>query len=163
MDDDITTIASHCPICGMEYRAGFDTCADDGSALVAGPAPLPGEPDSGSPQDAAPGDAWAKANERFQNGWTAPGERDAEGTDADDHPEPAVLCRLPAEEAILLAGALEAAGIESMAAGQGFRMALRPYLEKNPDFSGFEDVLVPADRLEEARQIARELLGDSEG
>lgn len=161
MDDDITATASHCPTCGMEYRTGFDTCADDGTALVAGPAPVHGEPDSGSPHAAAPGDAWAEANERFKDGWAA-SDAESSAEAADDHPEPAVLCRLPSEEAVLLAGALEAAGIESMAAGQGYGIPLQPHLARVPELSGFEDVLVPADRLEEAREIARELLEDSE-
>ena len=33
--------AAHCPTCGAEYRAGFDTCADDGTRLVPGPVPEP--------------------------------------------------------------------------------------------------------------------------
>ena len=119
MDDDTNVASAHCPTCRMEYRSGFDTCADDGTALVAGPVPVPG----------------------------------------DHHPEPTVLCRLPAEEAVLLAGALEAAGIEAMAENQGYRF---PYVN-SPTLSGEQNVLVPAARLEDARQVARELLGDAAG
>jgi hypothetical protein len=79
---------------------------------------------------------------------------DSEIKGSEEHPEPAVLCRLPAEEAMLLAGALEAAGIEAMAENQGYRF---PYVN-SPTLSGDQNVLVSAARLEEARQIARELL-----
>jgi hypothetical protein len=75
---------------------------------------------------------------------------------ASEHPEPAVLCRLPTEEAVLLAGALSAAGIEAMAENEGYHI---PYVNA-PTGGGFQDVLVPADRLEDARAIARELLED---
>ena len=132
----------------MEYRKGFDTCSDDGTALVPGPAPTPGEADP-RPESFTPNDAWAEANKRFDAG---------AGASEDTHPEPAVLCRLPAEEAVLLAGALEAAGIEAMAENQGYRF---PYVN-SPTLSGQQNVLVPADRLEQARRIARELLGDAE-
>lgn len=148
MDNDTDAAASHCPTCGMEYRAGFDRCADDGTALMPGPAPIMNEPDPAQAEGSAPGDAWAEANKRFD-----------EEAPTDDHPEPAVLCNLPAEEAILLAGALEAAGIEAMAENQGYRF---PYVN-SPVLSGNQNVLVPADRLEEARRIARELLENAAG
>jgi hypothetical protein len=32
-------VGAHCPACLSEYRPGFDTCADDGTPLVRGPAP----------------------------------------------------------------------------------------------------------------------------
>jgi hypothetical protein len=32
-------VGGHCPICLAVYRPGFDTCADDGTPLVPGPAP----------------------------------------------------------------------------------------------------------------------------
>lgn len=44
MTEDLNTPASYCPTCLTEYRAGFDTCADDGTPLQPGPAPKPVEP-----------------------------------------------------------------------------------------------------------------------
>ena len=35
--------AAYCPTCRAEYREGFDVCADDGTTLLAGPAPAPDE------------------------------------------------------------------------------------------------------------------------
>jgi hypothetical protein len=35
--------AAYCPTCLAEYREGFDVCADDGTPLLAGPAPAPEE------------------------------------------------------------------------------------------------------------------------
>ena len=147
--DETETAAAHCPSCGMDYRTGFDTCVDDGSALLPGPAPVPGEPDPTPAEGLTAGDAWGEANQRLGEGSNVSGG---------DHPEPAVLCRLPADEAVLLAGALVAAGIEAMAENQGYRF---PYVN-SPTLSGQQNVLVPADRLEQARRIARELLGDAE-
>ena len=49
MTDD-PDVASHCPTCGAEYRAGFDVCADDGTRLEPGPAPEPAE----APPEPAP-------------------------------------------------------------------------------------------------------------
>lgn len=37
-------VGGHCPVCLAEYRPGFDTCVDDGSPLVPGPAPMQAEP-----------------------------------------------------------------------------------------------------------------------
>lgn len=72
-----------------------------------------------------------------------------------EHPEPAVLCRLRSEEAVVLAGALAAASIEAMAESGGY---ISPNLV-GPIADGFEGVLVPASRLKEAREIMREILG----
>jgi len=47
-------VAAHCPTCGAEYRLGFDTCADDGTALVPGPAPADGADAEPSPPPSAP-------------------------------------------------------------------------------------------------------------
>ena len=38
--NDINETAAHCPTCGAEYRSGFDTCADDHTPLLPGPAPV---------------------------------------------------------------------------------------------------------------------------
>jgi hypothetical protein len=40
----IEEVGAHCPMCLAEYRPGFDTCADDGTPLVRGPAPSIPEP-----------------------------------------------------------------------------------------------------------------------
>lgn len=138
--NDANGAASHCPTCGSNYRAGFTACADDGTTLISGPAPTPGR------TDAVTRDAWGETTERAF---------DSPGSVRDEHPEPAVLCRLPAEEAVLLAGALAAAGIEAMAGSGGYHI---PY-DHSPVRSGVQDVLVPASRLEEAREIMREIHG----
>lgn len=77
---------SHCPNCLAEYRPGFDTCADCGTALAPGPAP--------KTEEQAP---------RHRKGHRHPAEETRE--------VPVVLCRLPLIEAQILAGKLEAAGL----------------------------------------------------
>jgi hypothetical protein len=37
--NDANRAVAHCPVCGAEYRAGFEVCADDGTPLERGPAP----------------------------------------------------------------------------------------------------------------------------
>lgn len=50
-------VAAHCPTCLAEYRPGFDTCADDGTPLVPGPAPTPAEP-TREPAPSGPPPRW---------------------------------------------------------------------------------------------------------
>ncbi|MCA1727285.1 MAG: DUF2007 domain-containing protein [Actinobacteria bacterium] len=81
--DDISEVGGHCPACGAEYRPGFDTCADDGTELVAGPAPKSGPWSEPVPPDPRP---------RIHT---------------------AVLCALPFEEAYMLVGRLGSEGVEA--------------------------------------------------
>ena len=115
--------AAHCPRCGAEYRAGFDRCADCDVELVAGPAPRdPAEPRA---------DQLPKPPE---------------------HPDIVTLCRLPFEDATLLAGALRDAGIHAGTPdyeNRNLSWILPPKLF---------DVLVEKDQLEQAREIAAAIL-----
>jgi hypothetical protein len=51
-------VGGHCPTCGAEYRPGFDTCADDGTRLVPGPAPDPIEEPVAAPEPPSPPPDW---------------------------------------------------------------------------------------------------------
>ncbi len=141
-EDDPFEAAAHCPNCRAEYRAGFETCADCGSALVRGPAPPEEEP--GHP------DAWQEATARA---W-AP----ARGA-SEEHPEPVELCRLPFDQAHMLAGRLRQEGFEvdvtdSVYPGGG-------YLVNDPEV-GWSHIWVHRARLEEARRIAKSVLAGDE-
>jgi hypothetical protein len=73
-----------CPTCGAEYRPGFDTCADDRTPLLPGPAPEPiPEPETFPPETPPPHTRWIE------------------------------LTSLPAHQAQLLAGRLESEGIDA--------------------------------------------------
>jgi putative signal transducing protein len=85
---DLNEVGAHCPVCGTEYRPGFDACHDDGTALVPGPAPEHG-PWNPAKDDAAPA--------RLPVG-----------------PQTPAAERLPWEEAWLLAGRLESEGIPAV-------------------------------------------------
>jgi hypothetical protein len=85
--------AAHCPVCGTEYRPGFEVCADDGTRLVPGPAPggfRPPEPPPDPPADAGvPAGDW-KPVARFSSEDEArllAGRLDAEGIEARIFPE----------------------------------------------------------------------------
>lgn len=130
MTDGLNRGASYCPTCGAEYRAGFDTCADDQTRLI--PGPLPHDFETGEVRGEA--------------------ERPVPTTGA----RWVLLGKLPTEEeARLLAGRLEADGIPArvypesigMYYGSAIEAALRHGI----------DVLVPEDRLLEARQSFEEL------
>lgn len=82
--EDFTEVGGHCPVCGSEYRPRFDTCADDGTSLVRGPAPEQGP-------------------------WSEP--RGREPVPVPAGPQVAAVTRLPWEEAWLLAGRLQSEGI----------------------------------------------------
>lgn len=133
--EDLRAVGGHCPRCQAEYRPGFDTCSDCDVPLVPGPAPGP---------DAAPEgvDAWAEANARV---WGA-GVQRPPATEVTPE-QLAAVAALPWEEAWLLAGRLRADGI--------------PAVVYPDDYSAFLywrrrsfDVIVQADRLDEARQVA---------
>jgi hypothetical protein len=87
---DLNRAAAHCPGCLAEYRAGFDTCADDGNRLEPGPAPV----------------TEAHAPEPVR-GHPHPVE--------DRHDRPVVLCSVPQLEADLLVGRLQAEGLVASA------------------------------------------------
>ena len=76
-----------------------------------------------------------------------------EKTEDQTHPEVAVLCRLPYEEAVLMAGLLNNEGIESRVE-QDY-----PNAYPVPATVGVA-VLVPADKLEEAQRIRKEQVGE---
>jgi hypothetical protein len=80
--------ASHCPNCLAEYRHGFDTCADCGVALVAGPAPV--------------------TEEHAPEAIARPRRHGREEV-------PVVLCSLPRIEAQVLAAKLQDAGFTAIA------------------------------------------------
>jgi hypothetical protein len=135
---DIDRVASHCPRCGAEYRAGFDTCSDCGVALARGP----------SPEEPAPtrsrSDPWSEATERV---WGPDRERRVA---VDPHPEPEVLCRLPLEEASMLVGRLEAEGIPARVASDVGPLVM-------PPVNSLKEVLVPRSRLRDARRVLAEV------
>lgn len=137
----IDRTAAHCPNCGAEYRAGFDTCADCGVALVAGPAEADDRRDV---RDApvAETDPWTEATRRT---WS-PVAEDA----ADEHPEPAVLARLPLQEAMLLVGRLEEAGIPARVESD-----VSPYFVEA--LNVLKSVLVPKGRLGQARRVLEDI------
>jgi hypothetical protein len=134
-DDSLNTVGGHCPTCGQEYRPGFTVCADDGTELVPGPAPAPNE-DAESDEEASRGVA---------------------RTDVPDlrseHGPPAILGSWPAQDAILLAGRLRAAGIRAMAESD---VDHNPY--HLPSMSGGVRVLVVPEDLERARGITQRVL-----
>lgn len=138
-NEEISRAASHCPNCGAEYRAGFDTCADCGLALMPGPAPVD-ENDAAEGSPAATG-TWAEATRRA---WSDAADDDED--DEEDHPAPAVLTRLPLQEAMLLVGRLEEAGIPA-----------RVESDESPYFVAalnvLKNVLVPMVRLENAKRV----------
>jgi hypothetical protein len=82
---DLSQVGGYCPTCGAEYRPGFDTCADDGTPLVPGLPPQPSpEPVVAPEPKSLPGSRWVPVA-RFTR----------------------------EEEAHLLAGRLQAEGIET--------------------------------------------------
>ena len=130
MDDaDLTRATSHCPRCLAEYRAGFDTCADCGVALVPGPAPVTEQ----------------HAPAKVKGGRRGHGREET----------PVVLCRLPQVEAQILVGKLRGEGlvadVDPPALGLVYGSAL-------PDARMLR-VWVLASQLERAREVARRALG----
>ena len=87
MTADLGRAAAHCPRCLAEYRAGFDTCADDGTSLLPGPAPVT--------EEHAPEDARRHA--------------------AAQDDTPVVLCRLPQVDADLMVAKLRSEGLGAFA------------------------------------------------
>ena len=120
---------SHCPNCLAEYRPGFDTCADCGVALVAGPAPVT--------EEHAPD---------HTRGHEHPTERRNE--------VPVVLGRLPRVEAQILVGKLQAEGLVASADEPALMAAYGGALPE----SRMIRVWVLESQLEAARSIARRAL-----
>jgi hypothetical protein len=131
-DEDINSVAAHCPRCGAEYRPGFERCSDCGAALVRGPAPDPANPDPEPPED--------EPNEHDL--WGRPRAREEPS-----HEAPAVLGTFPLQDALLIAGRLRAEGIEAMAERDYESNYPLPFLNK------LVSVLVRADQLDEARRL----------
>ena len=124
---------AHCPVCGAEYRSGFERCADDDAALEPGPAPEAGA-------DEPRADAWEAATNRV---WNAPKRP------ASKHQVPVELCQLGRADAHLVLGILEAEGIEA-----DVQDALTEYGFGNAAFPS--RVFVNGEQLEDARAIYRE-------
>jgi hypothetical protein len=123
------TAVSHCPRCLAEYRAGFDTCADDGGHLEPGPAPVRDE----------------HAPEPIR-GHRHPVE------DRDDRP--VVLCGLPQLDADLLVGRLQAEGLIASADVPPLSSAYGGAIAN----ARLARVWVLEAHLEEARRIAERAL-----
>src|SRR5574341_1379576 len=141
-NEALNRTAAHCPSCGAEYRSGFDTCADCGVPLEPGPAPAAEDEvtdgtDDGSDDEPDP---WGEATRRA---WG-----DERGRD--DHPEPAVVARLPLQEAMLLVGRLEEAGIQARVDAD-----VTPYFVSN--LNALKSVLVPRSRLEDATRVVEDV------
>lgn len=119
---DLDGVGAYCPTCGAEYRPGFDTCADDGTPLVPGAAPEPAPGPVVAPGPPGPPARWAPLAQFNRE-----------------------------EEARLLAGRLQAEGIEA-----------RVYPEWRPSYFGEVpqvpiSVLVPEYRVPEARAVVQRL------
>jgi hypothetical protein len=136
-NEEINRTAAHCPNCGAEYRAGFDICADCGIALEPGPAPAAEDEPAEVRQDT---DVWAEATRRA---WS-------EDVAGDDHPEPAVVARLPLQEAMLLVGRLEEAGIPARVESD-----VTPYFVEA--LNVLKNVLIPKDRLDDATRVLADI------
>ncbi len=130
MTEDLNRVAAYCPACGAEYREGYDVCADDGTALLPGPAPEEFTPPGPAPEPEAPrittGARWVR-----------------------------VRGYMTEEEARLAAGRLETDGIPARIYPEEFGMyygsAVTAIMRDGID------VLVPEDRLLEARQALEAL------
>jgi hypothetical protein len=147
--EQVNRPAAHCPNCGAEYRSGFDTCADCGVPLEPGPAPQDPEGASTEPEpEAARPDAWAEATERV---WGR-GEGGGDGRDEDGNGEvePVAVARLPLQEAMLLVGRLEEAGVPARVESDA-----SPYFVEA--LNVLKAVLVPRTRLEDARRVVAEI------
>lgn len=122
---------SHCPNCLAEYRPGFDVCADCGSALVSGPAPVT--------EEHAPD---------HTRGHSHPTE--------DRHDVPVVLGRFPPLQAQILAGKLQGEGLVAFA-DEPTLLAYGAALPEGREIR----VWVLESQVDEARKIAeRSLSGD---
>jgi hypothetical protein len=133
-DESLNTVGSHCPTCGQEYRPGFTVCADDGTELVPGPAPVPeeddGEPDVGGGAERA----------------------DVADLSSDVGP-PVELGTFPIQDAVLLAGRLRSLGVPAMSESD---VDLNPY-RNVPGMGGTTRVFVRPEDLERARRIVRRI------
>jgi hypothetical protein len=130
--DDFTQVGAHCPVCGSEYRPGFDTCADDGAALVPGPAPEQGP-------------------------WNAPTGR--EPAPQPTGPSVPAARGLAWEEAWLLAGRLQSEGIEASVYPPDYNSAYGQVI----GVVGTFEVLVPTDRVDDARTVVEAVRADPDG
>ena len=123
---------THCPNCLAEYRPGFDTCADCGTALVPGPAPVT--------EEHAPAEMRPRPR---------PHGRDE---------VPTVLCSLPRIEAQVLTARLQDAGLVASVDEPALMSAYGAAL---PDARMLR-VWVVESQLEEARAIARRALSGTD-
>ena len=132
MTEDLNRAAAYCPTCGAEYREGFDVCADDQTPLIPGPLPedfrIPGPPSEPGPEEPLP-----TTGARWVR----------------------VAGYLHEEEARLAAGRLVSEGIPARSYPEEFGMyygsAIAAIMRDGID------VLVPEDRLLEARTVLEEL------
>jgi hypothetical protein len=125
MDDATYT---HCPNCLAEYRQGFDTCTDCGTALARGPAPVT--------EEQAPD---------HTRGYSHPTE--------DRNQVPVILGLFPRLQAQILAGKLQAEGLVASAD----EPTLLAYADVLPEGREIR-VWVLESQLDEARKIARRAL-----
>jgi hypothetical protein len=82
-------VGGHCPACLAEYRPGFEICADDGTPLVHGPAPVTPEASPTGQFPPGPPPRWTRVAE-LHNPDSARllcGRLQAEGIDARIFPE----------------------------------------------------------------------------
>lgn len=132
MTEDLNRAAAYCPTCLAEYREGFDVCADDGTALIPGPPPE----DLQIPT--------TQSESEVPRPEPTPGARWVR-----------VTAYLHEDQARLAAGRLEADGIPARIYPEEFGMyygsAVTAIMRDGID------VLVPEDRLLEARELIEEL------
>jgi hypothetical protein len=85
----LDAVGGYCPTCGAEYRPGFDTCADDGTALVPGPRPEPSpEPMMAPEPTLPPGVRWVPVARftREEEAHLLTGRLESEGIEATVYP-----------------------------------------------------------------------------
>lgn len=151
-----TLAAAYCPACLIEYRAGFEICADCGTPLEPGPAPE--EPERGEvelvraptpPPEVEQRGVWDEATARvwgegpFEPNLDDSIDVDEEDVDVDETGYALVMVS-PALTAYEGAERLAEAGIDA-------RVVMPESLPDRSPATGQAEVRVPWDRLEEAR------------
>jgi hypothetical protein len=140
----------HCPVCDAEYDPGVSICVDDGTLLVAGPAPED-EPGDDGPQDDDDDDLTRGRIEVVRLERPLSKTDAADGTPSDlfeqeEHPDRLRLAVMAKEDAPDLVSALEAEGI-------GARLG-----EETPD--GGIEVIVHDTHLADAQAVLVDFTGD---